>query len=81
MISTRIWFVTEPGTTNFGETYRATFPMTDQEAAKLHAYAQDVAAIQRRGRESTASESLLSLARSSRLHDGNSVNRSGIYAD
>jgi len=45
-ISTRIWFVTEPGTTNFGETWRATFPMTDQDQANLHAYAQDVAAIQ-----------------------------------
>lgn len=44
-ISTRIWFVTEPGTTNFGETWRATFPMTDQEQANLHTYVQDVAAI------------------------------------
>jgi hypothetical protein len=44
-ISTRIWFVTEPGTTNFGESWRATFPMTKQEQANLHAYAQDVAAI------------------------------------
>ena len=44
-ISTRIWFVTEPGTTNFGEAWRATFPMTDQEEANLHAYAQDVANI------------------------------------
>jgi hypothetical protein len=34
-ISTRIWFVTEPGTTNFGETWRATFPMTDQEQSNL----------------------------------------------
>lgn len=49
IISTRIWFVTEPGTTNFGEAYRATFPMTDQEEANLHAYAQDVAAIQGSG--------------------------------
>ena len=48
-ISTRIWFVTEPGTTNFGETWRATFPMTDQEQSNLHAYAQDVAAIQGSG--------------------------------
>jgi hypothetical protein len=45
VISTRIWFVTEPGTTNFGETWRATFPMTDQESANLHTYAQDVANI------------------------------------
>jgi hypothetical protein len=48
-ISTRIWFVTEPGTSNFGETWRATFPMTDQEAANLHTYAQDVAAVQGSG--------------------------------
>src|SRR5205814_56532 len=48
-ISTRIWSVTEPGTSNFGETWRATFPMTDQEAANLHAYAQDVAAVQGSG--------------------------------
>jgi hypothetical protein len=45
VISTRIWFVTEPGTTNFGDTWRATFPMSDQEKANLRAYAQDVAAI------------------------------------
>jgi hypothetical protein len=49
VISTRIWFVTEPGTSNFGETWRATFPMTDQEAANLHTYAQDVAAMQGSG--------------------------------
>jgi len=49
LISTRIWLVTEPGTTNFGETWRATFPMTDQEQANLHTYAQDVAAIQGSG--------------------------------
>jgi hypothetical protein len=48
-ISTRIWFVTEPGTSNFGETWRATFPMTDQEAANLHSYAQDVATVQGSG--------------------------------
>lgn len=46
IISTRIWFVTEPGTTNFGESYRATFPMTDQEQANLRTYAQDVASVQ-----------------------------------
>lgn len=45
-IHTTIWFVTEPGTTNFGQTWRATFPMSDQEAANLRAYAQDVAAVQ-----------------------------------
>ena len=44
-ISTRIWLVTEPGTSNFGETWRATFPLSDQEQANLHTYAQDVAAI------------------------------------
>lgn len=49
VISTRIWFVTEPGTSNFGETWRATFPITDQEAANLHTYAEDVAAIQGSG--------------------------------
>ncbi len=49
VISTRIWFVTESGTTNFGETWRATFPMSDQEQANLRAYAQDVAAIQGSG--------------------------------
>jgi hypothetical protein len=45
LISTRIWFVTEPGGTNFGEAYRATFPMSDQEEANLHNYATDVAKI------------------------------------
>lgn len=49
VISTRIWFVTEPGTTNFGQTYRTTFPMSDQEQANLRTYAQDVAAIQGSG--------------------------------
>lgn len=46
VISTRIWMVTEPGTTNFGETWRATFPLSDQEKANLHLYAQDVANVQ-----------------------------------
>jgi len=45
VISTRIWLVTEPGTTNFADTWRATFPLTDQEKANLRAYAQDVAAV------------------------------------
>ena len=45
-LHTSIWLVTTPGTTNFGETWRATFPMTDQEAANLRAYAQDVTAVQ-----------------------------------
>ena len=44
-IHTSIWFVTYPGTTNLGETWRATFPMTDQEAANLRTYAQDAAAV------------------------------------
>lgn len=44
-VHTSIWFVTYPGTTNFGETWRATFPMTDQEAANLRTFAQDVAAV------------------------------------
>ena len=44
-VSTRIWLVTEPGTTNFGETWRATFPLSDQEETNLHAYAQDVAGV------------------------------------
>jgi hypothetical protein len=48
-IQTAIWIVTEPGTTNFGQTWRATFPITDQETANLHAYAQDVAAVQGAG--------------------------------
>ncbi|HET6181030.1 MAG TPA: hypothetical protein VFE61_29195 [Candidatus Sulfotelmatobacter sp.] len=48
-ISTRIWLVTEPGTTNFGENWRATFPLSDQEQANLHTYVQDVAAIQGSG--------------------------------
>jgi hypothetical protein len=48
-LHTSIWFVTTPGTTNFGETWRATFPITDQEAANLRAYAQDVATVQGSG--------------------------------
>jgi hypothetical protein len=49
VISTRIWLVTEPGTDNFGETWRATFPLSDQEQANLHTYAEDVAAIKGSG--------------------------------
>jgi hypothetical protein len=45
-IHTSIWFVTYPGTSNFGQTWRATFPMADQEANNLRTYAQDVAAVQ-----------------------------------
>jgi hypothetical protein len=48
-LHTSIWPVTTPGTTNFGETWRATFPITDQEAANLRAYAQDVANVQGAG--------------------------------
>src|SRR6202521_2466686 len=48
-LHTSIWFVTTPGTSNLGETWRATFPMTDQEAANLRAYAQDVAVVQGAG--------------------------------
>jgi hypothetical protein len=49
VISTRIWLVTEPGTSDFGETWRATFPLSDQEQANLRSYAQDVAAVQGSG--------------------------------
>jgi hypothetical protein len=45
VISTRIWLVTSPGGADFGQTYRAHFPLSDQEAANLRAYAQDVAAV------------------------------------
>jgi len=44
VISTRIWLVTEPGTTNF-EAWSPTFPLSNQEKANLRAYAQDVAAV------------------------------------
>lgn len=44
-MSTRIWMVTDPGSTDFGESWRATFPLTDLEQANLRAYAQDVAAV------------------------------------
>ncbi len=45
IIFTRIWMVTEPGSTDFGETWRTHFPLSDQEQQNLHAYAQDVAAV------------------------------------
>jgi len=48
-IQTAIWIVTEPGMTDFGQTWRTTFPMTDREAANLRAYAQDIAAVQGAG--------------------------------
>jgi hypothetical protein len=43
VISTRIWLVTEPGTSNFGESWRATFPLASQEETNLQTYAKDVA--------------------------------------
>ena len=49
VISTRTWLVTEPGSNNFGETWRATFPLTDKEPANLRAYAQDAAVVQGSG--------------------------------
>jgi hypothetical protein len=49
IVSTRVWLVTEPGTTDFGETWRATFPLSDQEQSNLRSYAQDVAAVQGSG--------------------------------
>jgi hypothetical protein len=48
-INTIIWFVTSPGAEDFGETYRAHFPISDQEAANLRAYAQDLASIRGAG--------------------------------
>jgi hypothetical protein len=45
-IHTSLWFVNAPGSGNLGQTWRATFPMTSQEAANLRAYAQDVASVQ-----------------------------------
>jgi hypothetical protein len=49
IISTRIWLVAEPGTTNVDEAWRATFPLSDQEKSNLRAYAQDVAAVKGAG--------------------------------
>lgn len=45
LLQTAIWFVTTPGGSNQGQTWRATFPMSSQEATNLHTYAQDVAAV------------------------------------
>ncbi|VGO15414.1 hypothetical protein PDESU_03997 [Pontiella desulfatans] len=42
-ISTKIWLVTEPGSSTFGDTWRSTFPLSDQEQANIRTYAQDVA--------------------------------------
>jgi hypothetical protein len=44
-VHTSVWLVTEPGGTNLGQTWRATFPITAHEAANLRTYAQDVAAV------------------------------------
>jgi hypothetical protein len=49
VISTRIWFVAEPGTDSGGEAWRATFPMSDQERANLRAYAKDLGAVRGAG--------------------------------
>lgn len=45
MMHTRLWMVTSPGGVDFGEPWRAHFPLSAQETANLRAYAQDVAAI------------------------------------
>jgi len=45
LISTRIWMVTPAGGDDFGEKWRAHFPLSDQEQANLRAFAQDVAAV------------------------------------
>jgi hypothetical protein len=44
-VSLRIWIVALPGTTTKLH-WEATFPMSDQETANLHQYAEDVASIQ-----------------------------------
>lgn len=44
VVSTRVWFVNEPGEAlGPQDAWRATFPMSDQEQANLRLYAQDVA--------------------------------------
>ncbi len=45
VISTRIWLVVSPGRPDHGETWRAHFPLSEQEAKNLRQYAQDVAAV------------------------------------
>lgn len=45
-IHTHIWLVTSPGGPDFGEPWRAHFPLSTQEVTNLRTYAQDVAAIQ-----------------------------------
>jgi len=47
LMHTRVWLVNNPGdNTDMGMSYREFFPLSDQEAANLRAYAQDVAAVQ-----------------------------------
>ena len=45
VISTRLWFVRDPSESDFGETFRATFPISPQEIANLRQYVTDVATI------------------------------------
>src|SRR5579859_2285512 len=46
LMHTRVWMVNNPGDNSFmGLSYREFFPLSDQEAANLRAYAQDVAAV------------------------------------
>ncbi len=45
VISTRIWLVTPAGGDDFGQTWRAHFPLGDQEQTNLRAFAQDLAAV------------------------------------
>lgn len=45
VISTHIWFVHLPRQSNYGQTWQATFPMSDREQTNLRMYAKDVAAI------------------------------------
>jgi hypothetical protein len=45
LVSTRLWLVREPGTANTNGAWALTFPMTSQEQANLHSYANDVAAV------------------------------------
>ncbi len=49
IIFTRIWMVTNPGDTDFGESWRTHFPLADQEQQNLHSYAQDVASVRGSG--------------------------------
>jgi hypothetical protein len=46
LIHTRIWMVNDPGDSfDIGLSYREFFPLSDQQAANLRTYAQDVAAV------------------------------------